>query len=233
MRVHKRAFIQNGETESHRVVVSDFDGTIVENDLPEFVLRRFGEKGWEEYNDLLAQGQLSLEECIEQQYGMIRAESKQQILSYIREHCAVRQGFHELVQLSREGRVRLVVASAGLDFCIDYALRINRLGPVEVVCPKAEFTPHGIRVTFPERLSASPHRDFKEALVARYQERGLDVTFVGDGLSDLSSVKWAHRIFVIEGSSLERECIKSRLSFTSITDFTPVLAFLKAATDST
>ncbi|MFQ5871882.1 MAG: hypothetical protein ACE5IB_06965, partial [Candidatus Geothermarchaeales archaeon] len=123
--------------------------------------------------------------------------------------------------------------SAGLDFVIRYVLTKHRLDKVKVVCPKSEFAPNGIHVTFPDELAASPYRDYKEALVASYKEQGLDVTFVGDGLSDLSSVKWADRIFVIEGSSLERECLRKHLPFTSITDFTPVLVFLKARTDST
>ncbi|MFQ5872129.1 MAG: haloacid dehalogenase-like hydrolase, partial [Candidatus Geothermarchaeales archaeon] len=102
-------------TRVQHVVVSDFDGTIVEKDLPELVLKRFGEKGWERYDTLLVEGKLGLEECIKQQYGMIRAESEEQILGYIRDHCAVRPGFHELVEFSRERGVELVVASAGLD----------------------------------------------------------------------------------------------------------------------
>jgi HAD superfamily phosphoserine phosphatase-like hydrolase len=210
------------------VVVSDFDGTIVSQDLPELVLSHFGEEGWEEYDRLVLGGELGLEECIRKQYQMIRASSKRQILVLVRDHSDIRPGFKEMAKLCQKRGIELVIVSAGIDFIIDYVLKLHGLQRFKVICPTTEFTSEGILVEYPEELSDAGYKDFKDALIAGYEQRGYQVTFIGDGTSDLSPMIRADKVFVIEGSELEEECHKRNLSCVPIEDFRPVVEYLRS-----
>jgi 2,3-diketo-5-methylthio-1-phosphopentane phosphatase len=205
------------------VLVSDFDGTLIEHDLPELVLKRFGAKGWELYDELLGQEKISLEECIRKQYAMIHASTKKEILDYVNDFCVFRTGAAELISWCKQKNIRFVVASAGLDFCIKHAFKANRLRLPELVCPNSVFWGQrgGFRIRFNNRFS-DYSIDFKEALVASLKgenQNGKFVIFVGDGLGDLHAAMRSDLVFTIEGSALDRICTERKIIHYSIKDF--------------
>ncbi len=211
------------------VVVSDFDGTMLMEDTSVIVLNQFGEGDWERYDSLVLDGQMTLNEGIRVQFGMIKAASIETILRKARDHFALRTGFSELHDFCQTRRIPLFVASGGLDFCIDYVLKAHRLGHVKVVCPRTRFHPDGIGVTFPEEYSKKGKGDFKAGLVTSHGERGSHVTYVGNGLSDYQAGRLADELFVIRESSLDRHCEPRDIHCTRIMEFDPVTSFLRAS----
>lgn len=207
-------------------VISDFDGTILRNDLPELALKRFGQTGWKHFDDMLAAGRISLEECIRNQYAMISAPSRKEIAEYTDGFCEFRPGFDLLLRECRDRNIDFTIVSAGLDFCIRHAFESARLGLPRLICPKSSFVPGGgFRLVFPE-LRFSTSRDFKEDWVDYRKKRGYDVIFMGDGPGDFYAASRADAVFAIKGSTLDRMCTRNKIPHHAIRTFAPVNRFL-------
>jgi HAD superfamily phosphoserine phosphatase-like hydrolase len=202
-------------------VITDFDGTIVTKDLSLLVLERFGLPGWREYDQRLEMGEMSIEPSLRAQYGMVRAGSKTEVLRYARRHSKLRDGFADLSRACGARGVALVVVSAGLDFCIEDALRKFRLKVDRLVCPRSKFTPNGIEVAFPPARPDS--RNFKESVVADFAARGVRSVYAGDGYSDFYPASRADKVFAVADSVLARECMKNGVRFTPFTNFRQML----------
>lgn len=104
------------------VVLCDFDGTIVDIDTAVFVLERFADPAWKVYDEQFEKGEITLEECLKKQFATVKA-SRRQIEKELNGAVNLRRGFQELVNYCSRRRIPVVIASAGLDFVIDYLLR--------------------------------------------------------------------------------------------------------------
>jgi 2-hydroxy-3-keto-5-methylthiopentenyl-1-phosphate phosphatase len=134
-------------------------------------------------------------------------------------------GFDALVEA---GSIDLLIASAGIDFCIRDTLRAFGLESIELVCPRTEFHPDGLRVRCPPLPASGECEDFKEAAVLALHAGGREVVYVGDGLSDFHAAARAELRFALAGSSLERELTRRELPFVPFADFTEVARSLPA-----
>lgn len=189
-----------------KVVGADFDGTLLKYDLAERVLRRFARQGWERYDDLLANGKITLEDCMKSQYGMIEVGSHEEVIEYVDRYCVFRPGVKELVSVCKARGIDLVVVSAGLDFCIKHAFHKNGIELPKLVCPRSTLKKDGgFGVTFPQRRHDGS-ADYKEDFVMSHQGRGASVTFVGNGMGDLYAAMRADVAFAIKGSKLDELC---------------------------
>jgi 2-hydroxy-3-keto-5-methylthiopentenyl-1-phosphate phosphatase len=78
-------------------VLSDFDGTVTLNDTFENVLEKFGQGEWRAVDDQYVKGEITLEECLRRQGGMVRV-SKSQILHELDRVTKFRPGFENLAE---------------------------------------------------------------------------------------------------------------------------------------
>jgi 2-hydroxy-3-keto-5-methylthiopentenyl-1-phosphate phosphatase len=215
-------------------VVADFDGTLTTKDLGERTLRRFGLPGWERYDELLEHGQITLDECIRRQSAMIRAQSQEAILRYISRFSRFRLGTDRLIEECNRSRIDFVVASAGIDFCIRQAFRLNELPTPRLVCPASTFTRKGLRIVMPARaplagrtrVKVRGYWNFKESLVATYQSHGRKVIYIGNGTTDIPPASIADKVFAISGSPLEATCVERGIPHSSIRTLLPVSKFV-------
>src|SRR5947199_8033607 len=107
-------------------VLCDFDGTIILNDTFQNVLEKFGRGDWRTVDDLYIKGEITLEECLRRQGGMVRA-SKPKILDELDQVTKFRPGFDNLAEYCKTNRYPLVLVSAGLDFVIKHFLTRENL----------------------------------------------------------------------------------------------------------
>jgi len=213
---------------SDHVVITDFDGTVVDMDITDLVLERFALRGWSDYNMLLEQGTISPEDCVSKQCMMVRVGSQDQITSYIGDLVKVRDGFSDLVRFCSVNDIELIVVSAGLDFCIKSVFDTNRITVPRIICPRSRLESGGIFLEFPPSFISNPLVGFKEGFVLNIKMQGKTPVFIGDGIMDYSAARHACKIFAIRNSQLERQCIRMCREHTPIMTFMPVVDFLQA-----
>lgn len=208
------------------VVLCDFDGTITTIDTAEWVLARFARGDWRLFDRQFENGEITLEECLNRQFSLVRA-SRKQILEELNDLVTFRTNFKKLAEYCRENRVPFIIVSAGLDFVIKHFLRINDcLDLVEVYAAKTEFSANGIRFTFPTLFDRTSD-NFKHDLVRRDKSQGREAIYIGDGLADYAAAKDADYSFVIEGSRLAKLFKSHGIPCTNIIDFKDVIEAIR------
>lgn len=207
------------------VVLSDFDGTIVEIDTGAYLLTEFANGDWRRLEDQFESGEITFDECLRGQFGMI-TQTKGELLKKV-DTVRIRPYVADVVRYCRDNGIEFKIASGGLDFCIQHILERNKL-EVDVICPKTTFTCDGLKLDFPE-LTDPTSFSFKDDIVRRYQRENCFVLFVGDGYADYYALKQADLRFVMKDSVSARLLRKSNLDFTEVADFEPV--FDKLAND--
>ncbi|MGD0423720.1 MAG: HAD-IB family phosphatase [Candidatus Bathyarchaeia archaeon] len=201
------------------VVLSDFDGTVVEIDTGAFVLTEFANGDWQRLERQFESGEISFEQCLRSQFGMI-THPKEEILKKV-ETVSIRPYFVDVVNYCHDNGIGFKLVSGGLDFCIKRILERNKL-KVDVICPKTTFTCDGLKLEFP-KLSDVNSLSFKDDTVRSYRRENYSVLFVGDGYADYSALKEADLRFVMKDSVSAKLFHASKLEFTEVTDFEPVL----------
>jgi len=176
--------IKEAQFEMKLAVLSDFDGTVTLNDTFQNVLEKFGQGDRRAVDDQYVKGEITLEECLRRQGGMVRA-SKPQVLDELDQVTKFRHGFDNLAEYCRTNQHPLVLVSAGLDFVIKHFLaRQNLVNMVQVSAAVAKCAPTGIKFRF-LKLKDNRSMNFKD-VVRSYRTRAADtVAYIGDGRWDL------------------------------------------------
>ena len=208
-----------------RVLLCDFDGTIVTIDTCEFLLDTFVKEDWRAFNAILETGKITLEECTRAQLSMLNL-SEEEALNALEKITSFRPHFTELVNHCVTQGIRFIVVSGGLDFVIKHFLRVGGLEKrVRVFSATSRTTRDGIELSFPELVDYTS-LDFKEDLIKQYNKQGFKTIYVGDGLSDFNAFKHADFLFVIKDSKLAKLCKREKVPHHEITDFQEVIKSL-------
>lgn len=204
------------------VVLCDFDGTITRIDTAEFVLSKFAKGNWQLLNDQFENGEITLEDCLKKQFMLVNA-SKKEILNELENVVTFRSNFGKLVGHCKKSHIPLIIVSAGLDFVIDYFLKLNGWqDSVETYTAKTKWTTSGIRLIFPKPFDKTSV-NFKHDLVKQCKNQDKKVIYIGDGSGDYSAAKDSDTLFVIKDSKLEKLCEKHGVHHKSVTDFLEVI----------
>ena len=207
------------------IVLCDFDGTIANVDTTECALRKFAEGDWETYDRQLDEGGITLEQCLEREFALVRA-SKSEISSEVLKVATLRPNFDKLVHYCDDRHIPLVIVSGGLDFIVREIVRSNGWeGKVQVLMPRTLFTSNGIRFRFP-RTRFSSSQSFKDDTVTLHHKLGRLVAYVGDGSPDFAATEAADLAFTIRDSKLSKLCEKWRVPHIDIRDFAEVVQAL-------
>ncbi len=212
------------------VVLCDFDGTIAESDLGVLVLEGYAKGDWQSLDNMLEEGEISLEDCLTRQYSFVKTSKKEILRTLDLAKVGLRANFRELVSYCAEKGFPIVIASAGLDFCIKRFLELNKLWDTEtltVYSPKTRFTrTKGIRFIFPD-LKIADSTNFKQDLVLYYQRQGIIVAYIGDGTSDYEPARVADFVFSITSSPLSKMCQGSGIPHFEFTEFSKIVRVLR------
>ena len=188
------------------VVISDFDGTIVQIDTAALVLKRFAKGDWKRLDEQLENGEITLEICLREQFSLVRA-SKEDILREVAKATCFRPNFDKLANYCKVQKIPLVIASAGLDFCIVYLLaKRNLTKSVTLRTATSRFTTEGVKFTSFRKLGSHGSHNFKDALVRKYRRLGFRVVYIGDTSLDYQAAKVANLAFAVRGSHLAQMC---------------------------
>jgi 2-hydroxy-3-keto-5-methylthiopentenyl-1-phosphate phosphatase len=200
------------------IILSDFDNTIVNIDTAAFALNRFAEPSWKNIEARFEAGNISFEDSIREEYAMINAPENV-ILNELDKVASLRPHFDDLLGYCKKNDLPFTVVSAGLEFSIRHFLNQDDwLNFIEIYAPKAEYTGHSYRVSFPKFFDESSI-NFKHDLVKYYRKRGNRVIYIGDGLGDFPAAKEADLRFAIKDSKLAEACLKANITCSEVADF--------------
>jgi 2-hydroxy-3-keto-5-methylthiopentenyl-1-phosphate phosphatase len=169
----------------HKILVSDFDGTMTERDFFRVALSRLPPRAaapWERYE----QGLTSHFDALAAIFSGLRVD--QQELDALLAEMQVESGLAEALDRLRQAGWSLVIASAGCTFYIERILLLTGIKAVIHANP-GDFIPgQGLIMKPPLQspfFTAETGID-KAAIVRYYLDRGLDTAFAGDGRPDLA-----------------------------------------------
>ena len=208
------------------VLLCDFDGTITNLDTGFFLLDKFVEGDWRMFDLQYRTGEITLEECIQEQYSMFDVP-EHLMLKELEKVVSFRSNFNELIDYCRIQNIPFIIVSAGLDFVINYFLKQKGLAhSIKVHSVKTTITENGVKLAFP-KIVDKDSSDFKDDLVRYYKKKGSHVLYIGDGTSDYQAIKNADYRFSIKNSRLAKLCRKNKISHQEIDDFQEVIDALK------
>ena len=197
-------------------IYTDFDGTITDRDSIVLLVQEFG--GGDRYRrDLLSEfenGTLSAAEVIAEEIASVDA-SWEEVAACLKQTVRVDPTFPGFVNWCRESSVPLCVVSSGLEQII--AFMIGDLG-VPVVAHTARIDGRSWR------YYRRPESE-KESVV-RAASDADEVTFIGDGISDICVLPYVDRVFAKR--YLEKYCRKRGIDFLPYDTFQDVRIHLQA-----
>ena len=207
-------------------ILCDFDGTITLTDTFGYVLKKYAQGDWQQYDRQYERGELTLQDVVKKQ-GMMIKTPEMVLIAEMERVTGFRPHFDKLIEYCRNNKIPISVVSAGLDFVINHLLRMKGWDHlVRLYAAKTETTPEGIRFTFP-RLRDKTSLDLKEDLVRFHQSKGRRVAYVGDGRWDLPALRLADFRFAVKGSTLAGVCRQQNIPAREITDFQEVLTVIQ------
>ncbi len=198
-------------------ILFDFDGTITTKDIAIQVLMEFADENWIKFDQMLDNSDISLEECMRLEYGMIKS-GKNTILKFIEDKYVFREGFEEFVEFCNRSSIKTQIVSAGIDFVIDHILNIHDI-KIDLKAIRAKARIDGMVLEF-EEFKYPDSRDFKEDYIKELRSKGIiNIIYVGDGSSDFHAAENADQVYCVSENKLEQYCIDNHINFRSFTSF--------------
>ncbi|MHA2155384.1 MAG: HAD-IB family phosphatase [Candidatus Hodarchaeales archaeon] len=208
-----------------RIVLIDFDGTIILQDSALYILERYGTQNWRKYDDQLLKGEISLEECLSNQFSSINI-TKDEMLSILDKEISFRPNFNNFSLYCNQFQIPLIIVSAGLDFIIEHFLSKLKLEyQIPVISGITEYNSKGFSFSFPE-LKHESSKNFKDDLVHYYQIQGYSVYYIGDGSGDFYAAQRADIVYTVKNSELENMCNENDINFRPFLDFKSIIQSL-------
>jgi 2-hydroxy-3-keto-5-methylthiopentenyl-1-phosphate phosphatase len=165
------------------LIVVDFDGTITQRDTQDGLLERHAPEAYAEAERGLAEGRLTLRECMRMEFAPVRGDHDAIVTETV-DAAQVRPGFGEFVEAMEAAGNRLVIVSGGFESVIRPVLGRVGAAHLPVIAHEFQITPEGTTIDF--RADAPCEvcgAECKRAVVAELRD-GLPVVYIGDGYSD-------------------------------------------------
>lgn len=209
------------------LVVSDFDGTLTDQDIGNELCKKFIPQKYEELRRQYKSKELNLREYQLQMWTHFPATEKA-FRSFVRERAQFRPGVLEFISMCLERDIALYIASCGLRPYIDEAL--NALLPknlrqaiLEIRCNEARFGDNGIaQFELATENSASPYSLDKGAWCRDLKKnRSVKILAIGNGSSDQSFIGHSDALAATE--SLAEHCKEHKQPYIPFHDFHDLL----------
>ena len=215
------------------LVLSDFDGTISRHDTGLAMMTRLQLAPAWELEERWRAGEIGSAECLARQWAMVVLR-EEELLSLL-DSMPLDETFPAFVDLCRERGAGLVVLSDGLDLYVDRMLgrlglrtssRPETLPPLDeclaTYANHAEWTPAGVRVTFPgAERDCDDCGTCKTARLRALRPGYRRVLYLGDGYSDMCAARHADLRFAKH--HLADYCRERGLAYYPFEDFAEVI----------
>ena len=200
-----------------RAVLSDFDGTITEEDVAELLLHEFTGDAWLAIERQHAQ--IGTRETLRREFDLVRT-SRERLLAAAERLARLDPTFPSFLAFCRQQGIHLEIVSEGFDA---YLAPLLRMWNLDVPFRTNAATFVGDRIEF-----AHPYADptctlcgtCKMKRVLELRAAGYRVAFVGNGISDICPALEADLVFA--KADLERLCREHGRECVPFRDFSDV-----------
>lgn len=208
--------------------VSDFDGTITDDDFFAYATQAFfDDKALEPWRRFKA-GKQTHFSALKEMFAKIRVPQEE--LDNFMRKIPVDKGFIEAAQICKEKGIPLYICSAGCDYYINFLIGdILQKYNITLVTNHGEYSPkQGLIMYKPEQ--DSPYFDgntgiSKAAIVQKLHREGYEVIYAGDGLPDYEAAWNADVVFARR--DLLVKCLENGVKAHPFKDFGVINAYLK------
>ena len=176
------------------IVQCDFDGTVTQEDEAFLLLDAFVQWDWKQWLTAYRKGKISVAHFNTKAFAMLKTD-RQTLVDFAKQTVKLRPGFDEFVSYCRRKGFELAIVSNGLDFYINAILQDIGVENIEVFAAQTRFSPRGMEVKYIGPDGSQLQDGFKEAYTKLFLSRGYRVVYVGNGRSDISAARLAHRVF--------------------------------------
>ncbi len=208
--------------------VSDFDGTITDDDFFAYASNAFfDDKALEPWRRFKS-GEQTHFSALKEMFAKIRVPQEE--LDNFMRKIPVDKGFIEAAQICKEKGIPLYICSAGCDYYINFLIGdILQKYNITLVTNHGEYSPkQGLMMYKPEQ--DSPYFDgntgiSKAAIVQKLHREGYEVIYAGDGLPDYEAAWNADVVFARR--DLLVKCLENGVKAHPFKDFGVINAYLK------
>lgn len=211
-------------------LVSDFDGTISNDDFFYYVAEKYltpaDLKPWYAY----MQGKKGHFAALQEIYGKLRV--KESALQKFIRQIRIDKHFAAVAALCCEQSLPLYICSAGCDYYIKIVLgEIMRKYQIKLITNYAAYSAeHGLQLQKPDKNSWYYDEDLgvsKTKTVEVLQQLGYFVIYCGDGIPDLGAAAVADKVFARK--TLLEKCSAAGIAAEELCSFAAVEAFIRKA----
>lgn len=208
--------------------VSDFDGTITDDDFFAYATQAFfDDKALEPWRRFKA-GKQTHFSALKEMFAKIRVPQEE--LDNFMRKIPVDKGFIEAAQICKEKDIPFYICSAGCDYYINFLIGdILQKYNITLVTNHGEYSQkQGLMMYKPEQNS--PYYDentgiSKAAIVQKLHREGYEVIYAGDGLPDYEAAWNADVVFARR--DLLVKCLENGVKAHPFKDFGVINAYLK------
>jgi len=176
------------------IIQCDFDGTIIKNNLSVLIREKYACSDWQKIDSDYLHGRITVEQSNKLQFALIK-EPKERLQAFVRQHIELRPGFVEFIRYCQESAIPFAIVSSGLDFYIEPVLVEIGMPDLELHCGRTSFSRGGIDVAYYDPVGNIVSEGFKKKYLIWLKERGTNIIYLGDGLSDLEAARQADHVF--------------------------------------
>ena len=141
-------------------VLVDFDGTITTADIGDQVVIKFAEPGWENALLRFKAGEINVRELWSYEISLLRKNRESEAVTYSVNSAEIRKGFREFVEYCYAQKIKIEVASSGMNFYVDSILEANVTGRRSsiIVVVSVFYKPQGLKVNIKKRALEKKER---------------------------------------------------------------------------
>ncbi len=207
------------------VILSDFDGTIAEQDVLRGIFEEFASHEWKDYLKSYNEGEIGAQELYRGIFPLIKV-SKEELKYFVVNNFSIDPGFKSLINYCREEKIPLYVISDGLDFYIDILFENYGIKNITYYSNKLNINGNSLSVEFPySNTDCDLCGNCKRNIFKEHKKHVSKGIYIGDGYSDRCVAKEAD--FLLAKSVLIDYCKKEKISFLPFSNFCDVLAISK------
>ena len=205
-------------------VVSDFDGTITEFDVGDFLLLNFNLATHKEIEESYTLN-MKIEDWMKVYFKRMKDIEESEIRRVIKSKVKIRDGFKEFVDFLKNNDFPFEIVSGGVDLYIEEILKINSIkacgfyGKFNAGDIRYDFLKNGITLY-----------EFKAVRVLHYKNLGYKTIFLGDSHNDYYAAKSADLCFAAH--RLADIFDKEKYLFNKLNNFYSVIEVINASYSS-